>query len=320
MKYALLFPGQGSQSVGMLRSLAEGHPSIRDTFEEASTALGWDLHALIEKGPDAELNRTARTQPAMLAADVAVWRVWQSLTPPAPTLLAGHSLGEYTALVCAGALDFADALKLVELRGTLMQDAADSGQGAGMAAIIGLDEAGVEALCAAYTGGGLLEAANFNAPGQVVVAADAPALAWLKANGKDHGARMIVEVAMSVPSHCSLMRGAADKLGESLQAVKIAAPQVPVLHNLDAQARSDPQAIRTALTEQLHRPVRWVRIIQAMQAQGVNIFLECGPGKVLSGLNRRMIEGGVSLQLGDPVQLQQALERLTLSAQQGGEG
>lgn len=318
MKYALLFPGQGSQSVGMLQALTHQQRQIHETFDEASTVLGWNLRSLVEEGPDAELNRTARTQPALLAASVAVWRVWQSLNPPPPTVLAGHSLGEYTALVCAGAIDFADALKLVEIRGNLMQEAAASTQGASMAAILGLDEAGAEALCAAYAGGGLLEAANFNAPGQVVVATDAAALEWLQANGKDHGVRRIVELAMSVPSHCSLMRAAADKLGEHLKSVTIKPPELSVMHNLDAQARSDPEAIRTALSEQLYRPVRWTQIIHTMQEHGVKTYLECGPGKVLSGLNKRMIDGGVSLPLEDLAHLQQALDRLATSAQQGG--
>lgn len=319
MKYALLFPGQGSQSVGMLQALAHQHRQIHQTFDEASTALGWNLQSLVDAGPDAELNRTARTQPALLAAGVAVWRVWQSLKPP-PTLLAGHSLGEYTALVCAGAIDFADALKLVELRGNLMQEAAAGTQGASMAAILGLDEAGAQALCAAYTGGGLLEVANFNAPGQVVVATDTAALEWLQANGKDHGVRKIVELAMSVPSHCSPMRGAAVKLREYLKSVTIKPPELSVLHNLDAQARSDPQAIRTALSEQLYRPVRWTQIIHTMQEQGVETYLECGPGKVLCGLNKRMIHGGVSLPLEDPAHLQQALDRLATSTQLEGKG
>lgn len=320
MKYALLFPGQGSQSVGMLRALARQQRQIQDTFDEASTVLGWDLKSLVEEGPDAELNRTARTQPALLASGVAVWRVWQSLMPLPPTVLAGHSLGEYTALVCAGAIDFADALKLVELRGNLMQEAAAGTSGASMTAILGPDEASAEALCAAYVGGGLLEAANFNAPGQVVVATDAAAREWLQTNGKDHGVRKIVELAMSVPSHCSLMRGAADKLGEQLKSVTIKPPELPVLHNLDAQARSDPGAIRTALSEQLYRPVRWTQIIHRMQECGVKTYLECGPGKVLSGLNKRMIDGGVSLPLEDPAYLQQAVDRLAASTQQGGQG
>lgn len=316
MKYALLFPGQGSQSIGMLQALATQHPSVRDTFDEASTVLGWDVQTLVAVGPEAELNRTERTQPALLAASVAVWRVWQALQPPPPAALAGHSLGEYTALVCADALDFADALKLVELRGWLMQQAS-AGRHAGMAALLGPDEAGVAALCAAYSGEGLLEAANFNAPGQVVVAVDAEALEWLQTNGKDYGVRRVLKLTMSVPSHCSLMREAADQLGKHLQSVKIDAPRLPVLHNLNAAPRSDVQAIRVALAEQLYRPVLWTQIIQAMQAQGVRAYLECGPGKVLCGLNRRMVGDAISLPLEEPAMMRQALEQITTSAHHG---
>ena len=316
MKYALLFPGQGSQSVGMLQALAGHYPQVRRTFEEASRALGWDLQALVEEGPEADLNRTERTQPALLAAGIAVWNAWQSAGLPDPAVVAGHSLGEYTALVCAGALEFSDALKLVELRGRLMQEASE-GRQAGMAAILGLDEAAVEQLCAAYSGDGMLEPANFNAPGQVVVAADAPALAWLQENGKAHGARKVVPLAMSVPSHCSVMRTAAARLGERMQAVEIRAPRLPVLHNLDAAARSDPAAIRSALTEQLYRPVRWVQTIQSMRSQGVEAFFECGPGKVLGGLNKRMTEGAVTISLDDPAQMQQAMDSVSSQTAQG---
>lgn len=305
MTYALLCPGQGSQSVGMLRALGATHPQIRETFDEASTTLGWDLRALVEDGPETDLNRTERTQPALLAAGVAVWRAWQASDAASPTLLAGHSLGEYTALVCAGALAFSDALQLVQLRGQLMQQAS-AGQGAGMAALLGLDEAGVAALCDAYPGPGMLEPANYNAPGQVVVAADADALAWLQEHGKAHGARKVVQLAMSVPSHCSLMRGAAAQLRERLQSVSVQTPRYPVLHNLDAQPRGDANAIRDALAEQLYRPVRWVQTLQAMQARGLRLYLECGPGKVLTGLNKRMVEDGVTLPLEDPASFDQA--------------
>lgn len=316
MKYALLFPGQGSQSVGMLQALAEQYPQIRPTFEEASGVLGWDLAALIAQGPEADLNRTERTQPALLAAGVAIWNAWQAADLPDPTVVAGHSLGEYTALVCTGALAFADALKLVELRGRLMQQASE-GRQAGMAAILGLDEAAVEKLCAAYSGDGMLEPANFNAPGQVVVAADAAALAWLQDNGKAHGARKVVPLAMSVPSHCSVMRPAAQQLGERLQQIEFRAPRLPVLHNLDAKTRDDAAAIRLALTEQLYRPVRWVQTIQSMQSQGVQGYFECGPGKVLGGLNKRMAEGAITLSLEDPAQMQQAIDRVSAEATQG---
>ena len=296
MRYALLFPGQGSQSVGMLGDISRSYLQIQATLNEASEVLGWDVAGLVATGPESELNRTERTQPALLAAEVALWRAWQSTSPPTPAMLAGHSLGEYSALVCSGALAFPDALKLVELRGQLMQQAS-AGKQAGMAAVLGLDEDGISKLCAAYGGGGFLQPANYNAPGQVVVAADAAALEWLKTSGKAHGARKVMELAVSVPSHCELMRGASERLAETLTAIDIGEPAIPVLHNLDAQPRSTAQAIRRALAEQLYRPVRWVQIILAMQQAGVSMYLECGPGKVLAGLNRRMTEGSESYSL-----------------------
>lgn len=309
MKYALLFPGQGSQEVGMLRGLAESHPEIDDTFREASAILGWDVLALVKDGPAAELNRTQRTQPALLASSIAVLRAWRSLGVPEPDALAGHSLGEYSALVAAGALDFADGLRLVELRGLLMQAAVPEGSGA-MAAVIGLDDDAVEAACRSYTGEGVLEPANYNAPGQVVVAGTREAIDWLVANGKAVGARKIMPIPVSVPSHCSLMRGAADALADRLASVTFKAPRIPVLHNLDAAPRSSPEAIRTALIEQLYRPVRWARTVQDLRAQGIGALLECGPGKVLANLNKRIVdigpEGLQSASLGEPDGLQHA--------------
>jgi [acyl-carrier-protein] S-malonyltransferase len=285
MKYAMLFPGQGSQAVGML----SGHDAaeIASTFAEATQVLGWDVQGLISQGPAEELNRTERTQPALLAASVAVWRVWQKQGLPAPAALAGHSLGEYSALVAAGSLDFADALKIVELRGQLMQAAVPQGTG-GMVAVIGLDDDKVEEVCKAYPGSEVLEPVNYNAPGQVVVAGQTAALEWLAANGKSMGARMVMKLPVSVPSHCSLMKGAAEKLAERLAQTKIHQPAIPVLHNLDAEARTDADAIRQALKEQLYRPVRWTRTIQNLQAQGISQFFECGPGKVLCGLGKRI--------------------------------
>jgi [acyl-carrier-protein] S-malonyltransferase len=285
MNYAVIFPGQGSQAVGMLS--AHQDPVITQTWDEAGSVLGWDLARLVREGPVEELNRTERTQPALLAAGIALWRLWQQQNLPAPAALAGHSLGEYTALVAAGALGFADALRLVELRGQLMQAAVPEGQG-GMAAVIGLDDAQVEALCAANPTGTVLEPANFNAPGQVVVAGQTAALDWLHANARAHGARMVVKVAMSVPSHSSLLQGAARKLFERLAQTPVHAPAIPVTHNLDAAARSDPDAIRAALRDQLHRPVRWTASVQALQASGCGLFVECGPGKVLAGLLKRI--------------------------------
>ncbi|MGQ0501200.1 MAG: ACP S-malonyltransferase [Panacagrimonas sp.] len=304
MTYALLFPGQGSQSVGMLGALDA--PVIQATLREASDVLGWDLARLVREGPVEELNRTEKTQPALLAASVALWRHWQALNGPAPQALAGHSLGEYSALVAAGSLAFADALRLVELRGQLMQAAVPAGTG-GMTAVVGLDDAAVAALCSACTDG-VLEPANFNAPGQVVVAGEIRALNWLDANGKGKGARMVKRLAMSVPSHCSLMRGAADKLADALNRIPVNRPEIRVLHNVDAQPRENPDQIRAALAAQLYQPVRWTQTVQALHAEGVTLALECGPGKVLSGLNKRIVEGLNSLSLEDPAALAQAAQ------------
>ena len=309
MRYALLFPGQGSQEVGMLRGLAEAHPQIDETFREASAVLGWDVLKLVKEGPVEELNRTHLTQPALLAASIAVLHVWQAGGLPAPDAMAGHSLGEYSALVAAGTLDFADALKLVQLRGELMQAAVPEGTGA-MAAVIGLDDDGVEKACRSYDGDGVLEPANYNAPGQVVVAGSRGAVDWLLANAKSLGMRKVLPIPVSVPSHCSLMRGAADQLAERLRSVTVRAPRKPVLHNLDAQARSEPEAIRAALIEQLYKPVRWSQTVQNLRGLGIVGLLECGPGKVLANINKRIVDVGPdaaqSIALGEPEGLQQA--------------
>ncbi|MES2884699.1 MAG: ACP S-malonyltransferase [Pseudomonadota bacterium] len=305
----MLFPGQGSQSVGMLKTLGDAHTLVLETFDEASTALGFDLAAMVREGPKESLDQTENTQPALLAAGIAVWRVWQSRGVPPPVALAGHSLGEYTALVAAGSLAFADALKLVALRGRLMQAAVPEGQG-GMVAVIGLDDEAVSRLCARYPGQELLAPANYNAPGQVVVAGETAALDWLSANGKANGARMVIKVGMSVPSHCSLLKSAADELAVALAAVEISAPKIPVLHNLDAAARSEPDAIRAALAGQLHQPVQWTRIVYALAGQGVNTWLECGPGKVLTGLVKRSVERATLVALEDPAALAAAATHL----------
>ena len=305
MKYALLFPGQGSQALGMLS--AHTATEIGATFDEAGKVLGWDLRQLVQQGPVEELNRTDRTQPALLAAGIALWRVWQQQGLPPPAALAGHSLGEYTALVAAGALDFADALRLVELRGKLMQAAVPAGTG-GMVAVIGLDDAKVGALCKIYPGSEVLEPVNYNSPGQVVVAGQTAALDWLVANGKLLGARMVMKLPVSVPSHCSLMRGAADQLAQQLARIPIHKPAIPVLHNLDARPRDDADAIRQALKEQLYRPVRWTQTIENLIAQGIGSFCECGPGKVLAGLNKRIAKDAKCASAEDPAGLAQSVE------------
>ncbi|MEW6168336.1 MAG: ACP S-malonyltransferase [Pseudomonadota bacterium] len=303
MKYAMLFPGQGSQAVGMLG----GHPSaqVARTFEEASDVLGWDLAKLVREGPVEELNRTERTQPALLAANIAVWRVWQSEGLPAPAALAGHSLGEYAALVAAQSLSFADALKLVELRGRLMQSAVPEGEG-GMAAVIGLDDAQVEALCRSCPVDGVLEPANFNSPGQVVVAGQIRPIEWLLENAKAQGARMAVRVPMSVPSHCSLLRDAAEKLFAHMAGIRFNTPVIPVSHNLDGRCGRDGDAIRVALREQLYRPVQWTRVVEGLIGDGVGLLLECGPGKVLSGLAKRIAKDVPCVALEDAAGLEKA--------------
>jgi [acyl-carrier-protein] S-malonyltransferase len=313
MNYALLFPGQGSQSVGMLAALAAAEPAVDETFKEAGTVLGYDLLQLLRQGPEAELNRTQRTQPALLAAAIAVWRVWRAGGGPAPALLAGHSLGEYSALVAAEAIGFHDALKLVELRGELMQNAVPAGEGA-MAAIIGLDDAAVEKVCAQYPGPGALEPANFNAPGQVVVAGSKSGLDWLTEHAKDLGVRKLVPLQMSVPSHCSLMRQAAQHLGQRLLQIEVRSPALPVLHNVDAAARREPAQIREALMAQLYSPVRWSQSVNAMAQQGVGAYFECGPGKVLTNLNKRILNAGNYVALEEPEGIQKA--RAALSTEQ----
>ncbi|HXG27720.1 MAG TPA: ACP S-malonyltransferase [Nevskiales bacterium] len=306
MRFALLFPGQGSQSVGMLGALAARHAVVRETFAEASAALSYDLWQLVSEGPADMLDRTEHTQPALLAAGVAVWRTWRALGGPEPDAMAGHSLGEYTALVCASALSFADALRLVERRGQLMQAAVPAGSGA-MAAIVGLDDEQVRAVCAESAQGEVVEAVNFNAPGQVVVAGHHTAVERAATLAKARGAKLTKVLPVSVPSHCSLMRPAAEQLAQDLQAVAVQPPAIPVLHNLDATPRSRPEDIRAALVAQLHSPVQWVKTIQALRAQGAAALLECGPGRVLTGLTKRIDKAANGECLQDPQTLEAGL-------------
>ncbi len=283
-----VFPGQGSQQVGMLSELTEKYSVARETFTEASEVLGFDLAGMIANGSAEQLNETANTQPALLAAGVAVWRVWESLGGARPACMAGHSLGEYTALVCAGAIDFADGLKIVRLRGQYMQQAVPAGVG-GMAAIIGLDDDAVRDICSQAGQDQVVEAVNYNAPGQVVVAGHAEAVEKASALAKESGARMVAPLPVSVPSHCSLMAPAAEKLAAALTDVNIRLPEIPVLHNSSVSLAESPDELRSRLVEQLHKPVRWVETIQSMIADHkVEQFAECGPGKVLSGLNKRI--------------------------------
>lgn len=306
MTFACVFPGQGSQSLGMLSALSDSHPQVRETFQEASDVLGFDLWSLVQNGPEEDLNRTENTQPAMLAAGVAVWRVWQAAGGPAPAVMAGHSLGEYTALVCAGALGFSDAAGLVAERGRLMQGAVAPGQGA-MAAILGLEDAQVIEVCARAAEGGVVEAVNFNSPGQVVIAGETAAVDRAVALATEAGAKRSVKLPVSVPSHCRLMAGAAERLAERLATVEIVSPSIPVIHNVDVTSHADPAQIRAVLAAQLHRPVRWVESVQKMAADGVTTVLELGPGKVLTGLNKRIDKSLALVCVQDPESLAQAL-------------
>lgn len=284
---ALLFPGQGSQSVGMLADLAASHGQVRETFDQASQVLGTDLWTLVKDGPVEELNRTELTQPAMLAGGIAVWRVWQALDGPTPAILAGHSLGEYSALVAAGALAFEDAVRVVAERGRLMQQAVPEGDGA-MAAVLGLDDEVVAAICREAAEDQVVAPANFNSPGQIVIAGNAAAVERAMHKCRDAGAKRAMILPVSVPSHSPLMRSAAEALAEVLTAVEVRAPEIPVLHNADVQRHDDPQSIRQALVAQLHSPVRWTESIQTLIGQGTVAMAECGPGRVLSGLGRRI--------------------------------
>ena len=305
MKLAFVFPGQGSQSVGMMQGWGD-RAEVRATFDEASAALGEDLWALVTDGPADLLNQTVNTQPAMLAADVAAWRAWQAAGGATPAMLAGHSLGEYAALVAAGALQFADAIRLVRFRAEAMQAAVPEGVGA-MAAILGLEDDVVRAVCTEAAAGEVVEAVNLNSPGQVVIAGNKAAVERAMALAKEKGAKRALPLPVSVPSHSSLMQPAADKLLAHLDTVTIATPAIPVLHNTDVQSHATPEAIRAALAKQLHTPVRWVETVRALKAAGVERVIECGPGKVLAGLNKRIDDTLPALALVDEASLQAAL-------------
>lgn len=287
MAVAFVFPGQGSQSIGMLKSLAESEPVVRETFTEASEVLGYDLWQLCQVGPDEALNATERTQPAMLAAGVSVWRVWRKRGGPAPTVMSGHSLGEFTALVCADSLDFRTAVELVRFRGRAMQEAVPVGQGA-MAAVLGLEDADVEAACTEAAQNEVVEAVNFNAPGQVVIAGHAAAVKRAIEFCKAKGAKRAIDLPVSVPSHSSLMKPAAERLRERLTQTEVRSPLVPEIYTVDVRKHGHPQGIRAALVQQLFSPVRWAETVRRMVGSGVTHIVECGPGKVLTGLNRRV--------------------------------
>lgn len=298
-KVALVFPGQGSQSPGMLSALAALEPLVADTFAEASSVLGFDLWATVSQGTEAELAATEVTQPAMLAADVAVWRVWHKHGLPQPTALAGHSLGEFAALVAAEALSFPDAVKLVQRRAHCMQSAVPIGEGA-MAAILGLSEEVVTAICREGSEGAVVSPANLNAPGQVVIAGAIDAVDRTVALCREAGAKRAVRLAVSVPSHCALMRPAAEQFRADIEAVSWSLPRVPVIHNVSAQPVQDLPALRQALIDQLHAPVQWQRSVSYMTELGVEAYYECGPGRVLSGLGRRIVKDAQWVALENP--------------------
>lgn len=303
---AIVFPGQGSQAVGMLAELAGTHAEVQATFAEASDVLGYDLWALTQHGPEADLNQTDRTQPAMLAAGVAVWRVWCKQGGAMPAFMAGHSLGEYTALVCAGSLAFTDGIRLVAERGRRMQTAVPAGVGA-MAAILGLEDDQVRQACAEAAQDDVVQAVNFNSPGQVVIAGHKAAVERACEQAKALGAKRAVPLAVSVPSHSSLMRPAAEAFAAILATTEISAPRIPVIHNADVRAHTSPDSIRDALIRQIHNPVRWVETVRYLATQGVTRIVEAGPGKVLVGLNKRIDKNIVAVAAFDNASLAEAL-------------
>jgi [acyl-carrier-protein] S-malonyltransferase len=304
---AFVFPGQGSQSLNMLADLASEFPSVEETFAEASHSVGVNLWALVQDGPEEALNRTENTQPALLAAGVAVWQVWQELDGPQPAVLAGHSLGEYTALVCAGALSLREGAALVAERGRLMQAAVPPGVGA-MAAILGGDDAQIAQVCAEVANGQVVSPANYNAPGQLVIAGDAEAVDRALARLAELGVKKAVKLAVSVPSHCALMRGAADRLAERFESIAWQLPKYRIVQNAEAKSYDSVDDIRAALARQLYQPVRWTEAVHVLAASGVKRVAECGPGKVLTGLLKRIERALDGRAIGSPADLAQAIQ------------
>lgn len=306
-KFAMVFPGQGSQSVGMLTQLSEQYPIIKETFLQASSVLDYDLWQLVQKGPAEELNKTWFTQPALLAASVAIYRVWQENNGPSPLFMAGHSLGEYSALVCAGVIDFYDAIKLVELRGKLMQEAVPVGTGA-MYAIIGLDNASIVNACEQAAQGQVVSPVNYNSPGQVVIAGNKEAVERAGVLCKEAGAKRALPLSVSVPSHCALMKSAAEKLAETLKDIVFQKPQFPIINNVNVKIETDAQAIKDALIAQLYSPVRWTEIVEYMANHEISLLIEMGPGKVLTGLTKRIVDTLSVCAVNDVASLATALE------------
>ena len=303
---AFVFPGQGSQQIGMLAELAEAHSVITETFAEASQVLGYDLWELTQQGPAEELNKTEKTQPALLTAGVALWRLWQQQGGATPALMAGHSLGEYTALVCAGAIEFADGVKLVQARGQFMQQAVPAGTGA-MAAILGLADDAVQAACEEAAQGGVVAPVNYNCPGQIVVAGEKEAVERAIEACKAAGAKRAVPLPVSVPSHCELMKPAAEQMKAELDAIAVSEPQIPVVQNVSASVPASADELKENLLAQLYSPVLWTSSVQAMVEQGIASTIECGPGKVLSGLNKKIHKPLVVAAINDVAGLEKAL-------------
>ena len=303
---AFVFPGQGSQKIGMLASLASINTVVLDTFLEASEALGYDLWELVQSGEQEAINLTERTQPILLASSVAIWRLWQERSGPSPSLLAGHSLGEWSALVCSGVLGFTNALKIVRARGAYMQEAVPLGVGA-MAAILGLDDQAVLDACDTARQGEVVDAVNFNAPGQIVIAGSALAVERAIELCKASGAKRALPLPVSAPFHTSLMHPAAENLAGLVNSTVFSTPQIPVIHNVHAQIESNPDAIKTLMLEQIYKPVMWVDCVKALKAQGVEILVECGPGRVLNGLSKRIDRELTSYATDDLASLENAL-------------
>ncbi|OUD12476.1 ACP S-malonyltransferase [Thioflexithrix psekupsensis] len=304
--FAFVFPGQGAQSLGMLAELAAVYPLVQDTFAEASAQLGYDLWQLTQEGPEELLNRTDKTQPALLAAEIAIWRIWRSLGGGMPSVVAGHSFGEYTALTVAEALEYAEAVRLVAARGQFMYEAVPLGVGA-VAAVLGLDDAEITAVCVQAAEGEVVSPVNFNAPGQVVIAGHASAVERAMSAAKTAGAKKIVKLAVSAPVHCALMTEAANRMAVCLDSAALSVPKIPVIHNVDVTAKSDVAAIRAALVAQIDHPVRWSETVLSMVNSGTITLIECGPGKVLSGLNKRIDRRIKSLPIFDPSSLETTL-------------
>jgi len=303
---AFVFPGQGSQKIGMLSDLAEANSTVEETFQEASDVLGYDCWQMVQQGEQEDINLTERTQPILLTASVAIWRLWQEQGGPAPIAMAGHSLGEWSALVCSGAVEFADAVGIVRARGAFMQEAVPVGVGA-MAAIMGMDDQVVIDACREAGNGQIVDAVNFNAPGQVVIAGDAEAVRRAANICKKAGAKRAVELPVSAPFHTSLMRPAADNLAELVAQTTFKPPQVTIVHNVHAQAEDNIEAIKSLMLEQIYKPVLWVDCVNSLATRGAEILVECGPGRVLNGLSKRINRELTSLSTDDVASLENAL-------------